>query len=59
MNRQAIQLLSRAIVRLMNRDRAEFERLVELSEVVHEQDRHLYVAINEILSAKGSEYHEA
>ena len=59
MNRQAIQLLSRAIVRLMNRDRAEFERLVELSEVVHEQDRHLYISVTDLLEWKEGKKYEA
>ena len=59
MNRQAVQLLSRAIVRLMNRDRAEFERLVELTEREHGQNRHLYVSIIDRLKVKASERYEA
>jgi hypothetical protein len=52
MNSLVVQLLSRAIVRLMNRDRKDFERLAILSEKEHDQGRHLYVTIEEVMRSK-------
>lgn len=46
------ELLSRAITRLLNGDRHEFEKLATKAEDKHKKDRHLYVTVEEILKAK-------
>ena len=46
------ELLSRAITRLLNGDRHEFEKLATKAEDKHKRWKHLYVTVREVLDAK-------
>ncbi|HZK34150.1 MAG TPA: hypothetical protein VFD33_02415 [Bacillota bacterium] len=52
MSREVRELLGRAITRLLSGDRARFEKLAIKADEKHKRDRHLYVTIGEILTAK-------
>lgn len=47
-------LLGRALIRLLNGNKQEFQKLVRLAEHKYKRDKHLYVTIKEILESKGA-----
>jgi hypothetical protein len=48
-------LVHRCVIRYLNGDIQEFQRLVKIARELYELERHLYVSIREILVAKGME----
>lgn len=54
MSNEVRVLLGRALTRLLNGDKQEFQKLAELAEHKYKRDKHLYVTVKEILESKGA-----
>jgi len=54
MSGEVRKLLGRALTRLLNGDKEEFNRLTKLAEHEYKKDNHLYVTVKEILESKGA-----